>query len=149
MRATAMLAEKARREAVVKQSSTTDHSVDANKMVKQPDACALLRRFIDAVVDDLSDTKGSMLWDLRREAISLLDQVPDHSPDAGKMAELENVKKDLAQALDEGVWIQAANRELAEALKALLDCISETRGKNASVAVMNARAILTKHKATK
>lgn len=37
-----------------------------------------------------------------------IEFIPNFSPDSGKMAELENVKKDLAQALDEGVWLQAA-----------------------------------------
>ena len=68
----------------------------------------------------------------RREADHSVDankMVQDHSPDAGKMAALE-----------------AENRELLEVLGELLDCISETRGKNASDAVMNAVAILAKHK---
>lgn len=81
------------------------------------------------------DIASAMLAEkARREADHSGDankMVPDHSPDAGKMGALE-----------------AANRELVEALEALLDCISETRGKNASDAVMSARAILTKHKAT-
>ena len=41
------------------------------------------------------------------------------------------------------------NRELVEAFNAVLDCISETRGKNAYVAVMNAHAMLAKHKGAK
>ena len=43
--ATAMLAEKARREAVVKQSQTTDHSGEANKMVEDhfPDATKMTK----------------------------------------------------------------------------------------------------------
>ena len=55
----------------------------------------------------------------------------NHSPDAGKMAALE-----------------AANRELVEALVGVLDCIQETRGPDAFDAVFKARAILAKHKAT-
>lgn len=56
-------------------------------------------------------------------------QVPDHSPDAGKMARL-----------------QAANSELVEALGKVLECIHETRGPSAFFAVTDARAILSKHK---
>lgn len=99
--ASAMLTEKARREEAmqsafekpgvatamaVHEAFIKDHSGDANKMVpnspKQHDACALLRKFVDEI--EGSDCSGD-LWSLRREAISLLDQAPDHSPDAGKM----------------------------------------------------------------
>lgn len=55
----------------------------------------------------------------------------------------ECVRRERDQLLDQ---LLAQNRELVEALEALLDCISETRGKNATVSVMNARAILAKHK---
>ena len=120
---------------VVKKPAT-DHSGDVSKMAvecgkiefipnatKQPDARALLRRFIDAVPDGF---ETSLLWDLRQEAISLLDKVPDHSPDAGKMAELE-----------------AVNRELVEALKVVVRWIASLYD---VPSVANARAILAKHK---
>ena len=92
--AESMLDEKARREAVVNGSKTTDHSGDTNKMVKQLDACALLRKFIDAVPDGF---ETCLLWDLRKEAIHLLDVVPDHFPDATKMVE---INRELVEALE-------------------------------------------------
>ena len=76
----------------------------------------------------------------------------DHSPNAGKMVEpaaaLQAVarERERDQALGLVIALADANKELVKALEALLDCISETRGKNASDAVMNARAIIAKHK---
>ena len=54
--ATAMLAEKARREAVVKESSTTDHSPDAGKMIPDPFAEDALRQLAsDVLPADIKD----------------------------------------------------------------------------------------------
>lgn len=65
----------------------------------------------------------------RREAVVQESSTTDHSPDAWKMEEL-----------------QAANRELVDALEKVLNCIQETRGPNAYWVVRDARAILAKHK---
>ena len=122
--AEAMLAEKARREATVKESlPVPDHSPDASKTAKQPDVCALLRRFIDAVPEGF---ETSLLWDLRTEAISLLDKVPDHSPGAGKMV------------------LEAANRELVEELEKFTKAVELFTGDGRKV--RSALAILAKHK---
>lgn len=98
--ASAMLAEKARREAVVQESSTTDHSGDANKM---------------------ATARGK------------IEFIPNHSPDAGKMAELE-----------------AANRELVEALGWVSRTIATTADHKSKVALTvilrRVDAILAKHK---
>jgi hypothetical protein len=129
MRASAMLAEKARREATGKDCLTVpNHSPDALKTAKQPDACALLRKFIDAVPEGF---ETSLLWDLRKDAIHLLDVVPDHSPDAGKMA------------------LEAANRELVEALEACNAAFSKfapQEGSAYGAAWVKVRTILAKHK---
>ena len=54
--ASAMLAEKARREAVVKESSTTDHSPDAGKMIPDPFAEDALRQLAsDVLPADIKD----------------------------------------------------------------------------------------------
>lgn len=122
--AEAMLAEKALREA--------DHSGDANKMH-------------DGYIVDENGIP---------EKPAERHPEQDHSPDAGKMAELKNVKKDLAQALDEGVWIQAANRELVEALQLAVTHVefftSAPKGSMAADArtalISKCSAILAKHR---
>ena len=54
--AESMLAEKARREAVVKESSTTDHSPDAGKMIPDPFAEDALRQLAsDVLPADIKD----------------------------------------------------------------------------------------------
>ena len=143
MRAAAMLTEKARREA--------DHSGDANKMVQGPTAADNERwaRFQDGIRIAFSPTggwsaeigDGSMSYgDTIADAILNLrarweekNVVPDHSPDAGRMVEL-----------------QAANREFAEALEALTLVVGLTpvAGNKEAMqdAMDSARAILAKHK---
>lgn len=88
----------------------------------------------DLLAQDCYDIAESMLAEKARREATGKDslQVPDHSPDAGKMAEL-----------------QAANRELVEALEKVLECIHETRGPSAFFAVTDARATLTKNKESK
>ncbi len=66
---------------------------------------------------------------LRREAVVKQSSTTDHSPDAGKMAEL-----------------QAANRELVEALEVAVRWIPSWYD---VPSVANARAILAKHKGAK
>ena len=131
-RAEAMLAEKARREGVVKGSSMTEAPRKTTPdEFHQLDACALLRKFVDAVVDDSKNVKGSLLWDLRREAIVMLDRVsdPHHFRDAKKMVHLEEV-----------------NRELVEALS-VMEMWVPTHCKNQAVAA--ARAVLARSKEAK
>lgn len=54
--ATAMLAEKSRREALVQESSTTDHSPDAGKMIPDPFAEDALRQLAsDVLPADIKD----------------------------------------------------------------------------------------------
>lgn len=60
---------------------------------------------------------------------------------------------DVARRVDECItlrsevkWWQQQFNLLAKALEAVLDCIDETRGANATDAVFNAREVLAKHK---
>ena len=89
--------------------------------------------FEDAAETAYKHAEAMLAEKSRREATGKdCSQVPDHSPDAGKMARLEE-----------------ENRELVEALKSVLDCITETRGPNAFTAVADAKDILAKHQTHK
>ena len=141
--AAAMLAEKARREA--------DHSGDVNKMVQGTTAAANERwaKFQDGIRIAFSPTGG---WsaEIREGSIGYGENisdaianlrarweeknvVPNHSPDAGKMGELEAANRELVEALDTltlvvGITPLAGNKE---AVQEVMD---------------SARAILAKHK---
>ncbi len=145
--ASAMLAEKARREA--------DHSGDANKMVQGPTAADNERwaRFQDGIRIAFSPT-GGWLAEIREGSMSYGDTIADavanlrarweernavpesaavdHSPDAGKVVKLE-----------------ALNRELVEALKACEYAFSKFAPQEESaygMAWIKARAALAKAK---
>lgn len=61
-----------------------------------------------------------------------------------------DVALQLKAELDEALArLEEENRELAQALKSVLDCITETRGPNAFVAVADAKEILAKHQTHK
>ena len=122
--ATAMLAEKARREGV---SEIAPKDSD-NRVIRVGWS---LFSIADEALDS-NDESRCFLHDWK-------EAVKDHR----EVVVQESSTTDNAAKVAE---LQAANRELVEALEKALGCIQETRGPSAYWVVRDARAILSKHK---
>lgn len=112
-------------------------------------------RFLECLSIDAYAHADAMLAEKARREATGKDslQVPDHSPDAGKMAELEaantmlkreieRLRTELCETVDSWAKLKIANSELVEALEGCLENLERW----CPVKHREARAILSKHK---